>query len=264
MPKLTVNDIQTYYEVHGEGFPLVMIHGLGANLDWWDPRMVQELSKRFMTVMFDNRGAGRTDVSDRSYTIKLFADDTAALMDGLGISRAHVLGISMGGMIAQELVLNHPQKVEKLVLCSTMCGGENQVQPSAEVVGMLMADTSALSQEEVAKMVIPVILTEDFVKKNPGLVEIIVQQILKAPISDEPYRRQLSAIMEFDTHDRLPQMKTPTLILAGRKDILMPPGNAPILAKAIPGSKLVYLEKSAHGLVEDMDEVIDVVTDFLG
>jgi pimeloyl-ACP methyl ester carboxylesterase len=86
MPKVKVNDIRVYYEVHGEGFPLVMIHGLGANLDWWDPRMVRELSKRFMTVTFDNRGAGRTDVSDRRYTIRLFADDTVALMDGFATS----------------------------------------------------------------------------------------------------------------------------------------------------------------------------------
>ena len=94
MPKVRVNDIQIYYEVHGEGFPLVMIHGLGANSDWWEPRMVGEFSKRFMTVTFDNRGAGRTDISDRRYTIRLFADDTAGLMDALGISRAHVLGLN--------------------------------------------------------------------------------------------------------------------------------------------------------------------------
>lgn len=263
-PKVKVNDIQIFYEVHGEGSPLVMIMGLGANIDWWDPRLVQELSKRFMTVMFDNRGAGRTEVSDRRYTIRLFADDTAALMDGLGISRAHVLGISMGGMIAQELVLNYPQKVEKLVLCSTMCGGEKQVPPSMDVVGMFMADRSALSQKEIAKMWIPLLLTEDFAKKNPDLVELVMQQILKAPISDEAYRRQSGAILEFDTHDRLPQIKAPTLILCGRKDILVPPGNGPILAEAIPDAKLVYLERSAHGLVEDMDEVINSVTGFLG
>ncbi|HYB06547.1 MAG TPA: alpha/beta hydrolase [Nitrososphaerales archaeon] len=264
MPKLNVNDIQIYYEVHGEGIPLVMIMGLGANLDWWDPRMVQELSKRFMTVLFDNRGAGRTDVSDRNYTIRLLADDTAALMNGLGISRAHVLGISMGGMIAQELALNYPQKVEKLVLCSTFCGGEKSVLPSGDVMGTLTADRGTMSHEEVVKMVIPVILTEDFVKKNPELVELLMQRILKSPISVEPYRRQLSAVLEFNTHARLPQIKAPTLILCGRKDILVPPGNGPILAEAIPNSRLVYLERSAHALAEDMDEVINLVTGFLG
>ncbi len=264
MPKVRVNDIQIYYEVHGEGFPLVMIHGLAANLDWWDPRMVRELSRRFMTVMFDNRGAGRTDVSDRRYTIRLFADDTAGLMDGLGISRAHVLGLSMGGMIAQELVLNYPQKVERLVLCSTSCGGGRSVRASKDVMGMLMAGRSASSQKEGAEMMIPLFVTEDFAKKNPDLVELMMQRNLRAPISDEAYRRQSNAISEFDTHGRLPQIKAPTLILHGKKDILVPPGNGSVLAEAISNAKLVYLERSAHTLVEDMAEVVNAVTGFLG
>jgi pimeloyl-ACP methyl ester carboxylesterase len=264
IPKVRVNDIQIHYEVHGEGFPLIMIMGLSGNVDWWDPRMTQELSKKFKTVMFDNRGAGRTDVSDRRYTIRLFADDTAGLMDTLGISRANVLGISMGGMIAQELVLNYPKKVEKLVLCSTTCGGTRSVPPSKDVMGILMADGSILSQKETAKMTIPLLLTEDFIKKNPDLVELTIQQILKAPISNEAFKRQVNAIMEFDTHDRLPQIRAPTLILHGKQDILIPPGNGSILAEAIPNAKLVYLGKSAHGLVEEMNEVINSLTDFLG
>lgn len=260
---MRVNDIRIYYEVHGEGFPLIMIMGLGGNIDWWDPRMIQELSKKFKTVMFDNRGAGRTDVSDRRYTIRLFADDTAGLMDALGISRAHVLGISMGGMIAQELVLNYPKKVEKLVLCSTTCGGTTSVPPSEDVMGMLMADKSALSPEEIAKMTIPFLLTEDFIKKNPDFVELMKQQILKAPISNEAFMRQLNAIIEFDTHDRLPLIRAPTLILHGKQDILVRPRNGSILAEAIPDAKLVYLGKSAHGLAEETRVVINTLIDFL-
>jgi pimeloyl-ACP methyl ester carboxylesterase len=250
-----VNDIQIYYEVHGEGFPLVMIHGLGANLDWWEPRMVRELSKKFMTVLFDNRGAGRTEVSDRRYTMKLFADDTAGLMDGLGISRAHVLGLSMGGRIAQQLVLDYPQKVEKLVLCSASCGGKESVPASEDVRRMLVADRSAAARAAI---------TEDFVKNNPDLVEAIRQRILKAPISDEAYRRQMNASLESHTYERLSQIRTPTLILHGRKDILFPPENGAILAQAIRGAKLVYLERSGHALVEETDEVINAVTNFLG
>jgi 3-oxoadipate enol-lactonase len=232
MPKVRVNDIQIYYEVHGDGFPLIMIHGLGANIDWWNSHMVRELSKRFMTVMFDNRGAGRTDVSDRRYTIRLFADDTASLMDNLGISRAHVLGISMGGIIAQELVLNYPQKVEKFVLCPTSCGGRKAVQPSKDKMRLPIDDRSTLSEKE---RVVPTFLTEDFAKKNPDYVEIMIQRNSKAPISNEAYKRQLNAIMEFEgTYDRLPQIKAPTLILQGKKDILVHPGNGSILAEAIP------------------------------
>jgi pimeloyl-ACP methyl ester carboxylesterase len=257
MPKVRANDIQIYYEVRGEGFPLVMIHGLAASLDWWGNELglVEELSKRFMTVMFDNRGAGRTDVSDRRYTIRLFADDTAGLMDALGIPRAHVLGLSMGGRIAQELALDYPQKVEKLVLCSASCGGKESVRASEDVMRMLAAEKSAILRAA---------LTEDFVKKNPDLVELMRQRGLKAPISDDAYRRQLRASLESDTYGRLSHIKAPTLILAGRKDILMAPENGSIMAQAIPNAKLVYLENSGHMLVEDMDEVISSVIGFLG
>lgn len=263
MSKVKVNDIQIYYEVHGQGFPLIMIMGLSGNIDWWDPRMIRELSKKFKVVVFDNRGAGRTDISDRKYTIRLFADDTASLMDALGISKAYVLGISMGGMIAQELVLNYPEKVEKLILCSTNCGGSRSVPPSANVMEMLIADKSALSLEEITKMMIPLLLTEDFIKSNPNLVEFITQQVLKAPISEEAFIRQLNAIMEFDAYERLPQIKVPTLILHGKHDTLVPPDNASILAEAIPNAKLVYLENSAHGLVEEMEKTIHVILEFL-
>jgi len=263
MPKVKVNDIQIYYEVHGDGFPLLMITGLSANVDWWDPSLIQELSKNFKVVMFDNRGAGRTDVSDRKYTIKLFADDTAGLMDVLGISRAHVFGVSMGGMIAQELVLNYPEKVEKLVLCSTFCGGKKAVQPSRKVQELLSADRSAFSPEEIIRMSIPILLTEDFIKKNPDFVEFIIQQFLKAPISNEAFTQQAIAITEFDTYDRLSQIRAPTLILHGKKDILIPPENGSILAKAIPNAKLVYFKNSAHELIEEMEKMIPILLDFL-
>ncbi|MEM3731384.1 MAG: alpha/beta hydrolase [Candidatus Bathyarchaeia archaeon] len=263
MPKVKVNDIQIYYEIRGEGFPLIMIMGLSGNVDWWDPRLILELSKKFKIVMFDNRGSGRTDISDRRYTIRLFADDTASLMDTLGVRQAHVLGFSMGGMIAQELVLNYPEKVVKLVLCSTNCGGANSIQPSAEILEMLAADKSGFSQEEIAKMTVPLLLTEEFIKNNPGVVDILVKRILRAPISNEAFMRQLSAIMEFDTYERLPQIRVPTLILHGKKDVLVPPENAFILARAIPKAKLVYFENSAHGLMEEMDKVVKVLLDFL-
>jgi len=167
MPKVKVDDIQIYYEVKGEGFPLVMITGLGGNLEGWDPRLVEGLSKDFKLVMFDNRGAGRTGISNREYTIRLFADDTAGLMNTLGISKAHILGISMGGMIAQELVLNYPEKVSKLVLCSTYSGGSKAVQPSQKVSEMLTVDASTMSPEEWRrKIYLPLVYPDDFIEKT--------------------------------------------------------------------------------------------------
>jgi pimeloyl-ACP methyl ester carboxylesterase len=260
---LKVNDIQMYYEVHGEGLPLMMIAGLGANVGWWDPRWTQGLSEEFKTVVFDNRGAGHTEVSDEEYSIALFAADTAALMDAMGVSRAHVLGISMGGMIAQELAISHPEKVQKLVLCSTSCGGNKSILASEAVLAALTTDRSALSPEEIARTMIPLLVTEEFLRNNPELAEFAIQQMVKAPISNKAYMGQLKAILNFDACGRLSQIKTPTLILQGKRDILIPPENASILVEAIPNAKLVYFESSAHGLLEETETVLRTVLEFL-
>jgi pimeloyl-ACP methyl ester carboxylesterase len=278
MPKVKVNDIQIYYEVKGKGYPLVMIVGCGANLEAWDPRLIEELSKHFKLVLFDNRGAGRTDLSKGEYTIRLFADDTAGLMDALGISRAHVLGISMGGMIAQELAINYPEKVTKLTLCSTC----SQFHPSQELSRAVEAMISQSSMEELTELVLsfpfaneypkdllkenPTVvfcLTSEFIRENLGLARLLFQQGAQYPISPEGLKYQYSATLKFNTQARLKHVTAPTLILHGRKDLQMPPENGSTLAKAIPNAKLVYFEKSAHLLAEEMNEVIRAITEFL-
>jgi pimeloyl-ACP methyl ester carboxylesterase len=252
------------YEMKGEGFPLVMIIGFGVNLDYWNTRMIEELSKNFKTVVFDNRGTGRTDVSDKEYTIKLFADDTAGLMNALGISKAHILGWSMGGMIAQELALNYPEKVAKLVLYSTSCGGAKSVPMSQEASGMFMRFfAGGMSAEEAARMVIRLNFTNDFIDNNPDFVNLMIERILRIPASRETLMRQMTAIRNFSAFDRLSGIKAPTLVLSGKRDIVIPPENGSILVKAIPNARLACLEKSAHALTEDMEEVIKVITEFL-
>jgi len=112
-------------------------------------------------------------------------------------------------------------------------------------------------------MMLPVLFTEDFIQNNPDLVELSIQQMLRTPTSDETYMRQLNALMNFDTYERLSQIKVPTLILHGKRDVLVPPENGLTLAKAIQNAKLVYFEYSAHGLEEEMEKVISVLLDFL-
>jgi pimeloyl-ACP methyl ester carboxylesterase len=277
MPKVMVKDIQMYYEVKGEGFPLVMIQGLGGTLEGWDPRSVDGLSKHFKLILFDNRGAGRTDLSKGEYTIRLFADDTASLMNALGISKAYVLGMSMGGMIAQELAINYPQKVSKLILCSTSS------QPSYSKEGFRVLEAvSQLSVEEMTKLILsfpftldypqdllklyPMIVfgqTSEFDKENPDLVRRLLQQRTKHPTSQEGFRHQYDAVLGFNTQARLQQIKVPTLVLQGKKDRLVPPENGSILAKAIPNATLVYLENSAHVLLEETEEMLKVIIQFL-
>jgi pimeloyl-ACP methyl ester carboxylesterase len=264
MPKVKVNDIQMYYEVNGEGYPLVMIMGGGGNLDWWNPHMIEQLSKNFKVVTFDNRGTGRTDVSDKEFSIRLFADDTVGLMNALGISQANILGWSMGGFIAQELTLNYPEKVKKLILYSTSCGGVKSVPKSQEAAAMLMrVSAGGMSAEEYMRMTIRFGHTSDFIDNDPDFVELMIKRMLKAPTSPQVRMRQTGATMGFDSYDRLPRIKAPTLVLSGKRDIGVPPENGSILAKTIPKAKLVFFEKSGHALNEDMEEVIKVITEFL-
>jgi pimeloyl-ACP methyl ester carboxylesterase len=278
MPKVKVNDIQMYYEVKGEGFPLVMINGGNENLDCWDPRLIEALSRKFKLVLFDNRGAGRTDVSDREYTLGLLAGDTAGLMDALGISKAHILGISMGGMIAQELAINYPEKVSKLVLCST----NSRWSPSEEGSKILSAMERGCSLEELVEVYLsfpfvedyPIdfirrdptvvnVYSADFVKQNPDLVNGYYQRFWEHPPSKVGSKRQFTAVKEFNTQGRLHQISAPTLVLHGKKDFVCPPENGSILAEAISNTRLVFFEKSAHYLAEEMEEVIKAITEFL-
>ena len=268
MPKLKVRDIQMYYETKGDGFPLLLITGSMGNADCWDPLyFIPRLSERFKLIMFDNRGAGRTDVSDQEYSIRLFADDAAGLMEAMRIRRAHVLGFCMGGMIAQELALNYPEKVEKLVLVSTCCGGKKSVF-SPEAAQMVIDTSTALSKkgawdEEIAQKLVSHVFTEEFMREYPGAVDVAVQLVLTAPTSLEALVSQIYAVLTFDACDRLPQIKAPTLILAGKKDRCIPPENAEIMAKLIPNSRLVYFENSGHVLQEDIEKVTATVLEFL-
>ncbi len=119
MPKVKVDGVNLYYEIHGDGFPLLMIQGLSENVYSWDSPVIDGLSKHLKTVIFDNRGVGRSDDLVGDLTIESMAADALGLMDALNISQAHILGHSMGGMIAQEIALKFPERVKKLVLCST-------------------------------------------------------------------------------------------------------------------------------------------------
>ncbi|MHA1595260.1 MAG: alpha/beta fold hydrolase [Candidatus Baldrarchaeia archaeon] len=265
MPYARVRDINIFYETHGQGFPLVMIMGLGANKDWWPPPMISELSKKYKLILFDNRGAGRSDKPDVPYTIRMFADDTVGLMDALGIEKAHIFGVSMGGMIAQEVAINYPERVEKLILGCTTCGGKRFVPPSEEVLQSLMKVPSVPPEEAARKYIVPTLFTKEIIEKRKDLVEFFVKVYCIAPTPEHAYRRQLEAILRHDTCDRLHKIKAPTLILHGEEDVLLPPENSKILAELIPNSKLVIFKGTGHGFIaEAVDEVCKTILEFLG
>jgi len=263
MPKIKVNDINIYYEIHGVGFPLVMIMGFTGTSTFWSPYLIDGVSRHFKVIIFDNRGAGRTDKPDLDYTLKMMADDTAGLMDALGIERAHVLGLSMGGMIAQEFVLNHPEKVEKLILAGTHCGGSKAIFPPVEITDFLAGRTTKNNEEWIEREM-PYLYPEEFIKYNPDYIERRKQGYLKFPLPDQSRKRNMLAAGRFKAGRRLKIITVPVLVIHGKKDRMMAYQNAEILANNILGAKLVLFENLGHDLFSPEPEKVNkVILDFL-
>ena len=263
MEKIRAGEIEMAYQVSGAGHPLVMIQGLTANMDWWDPWFIDRLSQRYRVVTFDNRGAGRTEGPEGDFSVAQFADDTALLMDALGIEQAFVLGYSMGGMIAQELALRHPDKVEKLVLCATNCGPSGSVNASREILARLV-DRSGTPEELVDRFV-TLMFDRGFLAENTDMLDEFKRRCVIAPTSDHDAARQMMATITFDTFDRLGDIGVPTQVICGEEDILIPAENSRIIAGAVPGALLTEYPGAGHGfLFQCRDEFVADVLEFLG
>jgi len=251
MPHLTTRDgAKIYWEEHGAGDPLLLIMGLGATLEWWH-RLVPVLAPRYRTIVFDNRGAGRSDVPPGPYPIPTMAEDAVAVMDAAGVASAHVFGASMGGMIAQELALNHPSRVRSVILGCTACGGRQSVPAGKDVAAALSARTT-MTREEAMWAMVPYI----FDTSTPR--EVVAADLairLTSPVTDDGYFAQLQGIRAWTgTHDRLAGLTMPALVIHGETDRLVPAENGRIIAKAIPGSRLVMIPNASHIFFTDQFE----------
>lgn len=264
MPKIQINDFELYYSESGSGDPLMMIMGLGANSEWWDETSIERLSEHFKVIKMDNRGTGRSDKSNEAFTINNLAEDVAKLLDKINISRANILGLSMGGMIAQEIAINFPEKVSNLVLCSTFCGGPKSKFPSTEVVDILSKSRKGRSIEEIVDDFAQLLYTRDFIEDNPEIMQIKKANMSKYPISNDVYKKQGKAIFSHNACKKLKSIKSPTLIMHGREDVLIPPENAEIMHDLIPNSKLVIIDNTAHELFSQQTaQVLSKIIEFL-
>lgn len=265
-PDATVNEIRIHYTEVGQGDPLLLIMGFGMPGDAWLGSL--PFLQGFRTIYFDNRGTGRSESPEGPYTIEQMADDAAGLLDHLDIERAHVYGISMGGMIAQELALRHPEKVRSLVLGCTMCGGEQSKQPTPEVIELLVEVVSNMGKPDPASWIerqLPLLFPADWVEANPGIRDMLALMVpLMPPTPSDTAGKALAGIQAWGTYDRLPQIHVPTLVVHGDRDVLIPVENAHILAERIAGAKLHIVEGAGHGYpAQDPVGVHQVVTDFL-
>jgi pimeloyl-ACP methyl ester carboxylesterase len=252
LPKIQVNNIHIYYKILGEGNPFILIRGLSSSLDSWPPYSIDQFSKKFKTILFDNRGAGRTDVPDGKYSAKMMADDTIGLIDALNIKKTHLLGYSMGGCIAQEIAINYPNKVSKLILTSTWSGPSHGIvtpNPEENPFPEMLPLMKEGNYEGMARLLVSSLFPEDYKEENPHIIEKVVKNYTTHPPSPKGFEGQRAYVETFDTYDRLPEIKIPTLILHGTEDKIVPVENAKMLAERIPSAELFLFENTGHGMI---------------
>lgn len=262
MPVAKINNIDCYYEIHGKGRPLVLIAGLASDSQSWQP-IIGGLVKHFKVVVFDNRAIGRTRYPPESFQISTLALDTVCLLDVLAIDKADILGHSMGGCIAQEISVEYPERVNKLILAST-CAAIPQRNKS--LFGNLLKTLESESSYELfLREFFRLIFTTEYLS-DKKTIEAAVKSALDYPflVTPEGFRLQLEALSSFNSQERLNKIRSSTLLMVGRKDILVTPEETRLLADKIPFVKTLYLENAAHSFqVEQPELVIDKTIEFL-
>jgi pimeloyl-ACP methyl ester carboxylesterase len=249
-----------YHESSASGYPLVLINGFASTMDMWNPPLLALLARTFRVIVFDNRGSGYSSASDEPFSIPLFAEDTLALLDALGISRAHILGVSMGASVAQELVLTQPGRVDRLVLLSGTCGGRQGVRMQPEIWTRL-TDKSG-STEEIAVRMFSLLFPADWLQSHdPWKYCPVVREIT----SPENAARQADCFFAWPgSYNRLPGIRCLALVVTGTGDVVIPPENSRILAGRIAGARLAEIPDAGHGLqYQCPGKLATTVVDFL-
>jgi pimeloyl-ACP methyl ester carboxylesterase len=260
MPFVERGDARIWWDEEGEGDPILLIMGLGYSADMWF-RVWPRLSPRYRTIRFDNRGVGRTGVPDGPYPVELMAEDAIAVLDAAGVGAAHVFGASMGGFIAQELAVRHPERVRSLLLGCTGAGGADMVAAEPAAMEMALARAS-MSPEDAAEVAIPFVYSPTTPRSEID-EDFAVRMAL--PTSPEGYSNQLAGVVSWPgIGPRLKQVTAPTIVIHGRRDRLANPGNADVLGSLIPGAKVVLLDDASHVFFTDQtDAALDVILGFL-
>jgi pimeloyl-ACP methyl ester carboxylesterase len=260
MPKVRVKDIEMYYEIHGSGDPVVLIAGLTGTTKNWELQ-VPELEKHYRVLVFDNRGVGYTDKPDMPYSTRMFADDASGLMDKLGIAKAHIVGASMGGAIAQEFALNYPERVRSLTLSCTFHKADRYLMRILKVWREIAEKAGTIT---LMKEIIPWVFTREFYEAHEKEIEEVEKERIENPQPLRAFLNQCTACENHNTEGRLSKIKAPTLVIVGRDDLLTPPSFSEVIAKSIPGSELVVLGNSGHAFwTEVVDEAHKALFSFL-
>ena len=262
-----VGSVELYYEEHGTGDPLLLIMGLAADSQAW-MFQIPDFAKNYRVIAFDNRGVGRSSKPAGPYTIHEMADDTVGLLDELKIEKAHVVGVSMGGMIAQELVLRNPERVRALVLACTYPEPDADIERartftveqfggSVDASGGIHVDLKALNPMMFLQQLLPNVFNQSFIEKElPKLMQVF-SGALQYGFSMEAILGQVGAVMTHKATDRLHRIASPTLVITGDADRLVPPASSDVLAREIPNAKLVKIPGGSHGFNFETPDVFN-------
>jgi pimeloyl-ACP methyl ester carboxylesterase len=261
MPHASNGSIRIYYEESGKGDEvIVLIPGLGLTTLAWSG-VTRALSEDFRVIAVDPRGAGQSDKPDIEYTGRLNADDMVAVLDAAGVESAHIVGMSMGGMIGQELALNHPSRVRSLVLASTYAATDSWSQRLFEVRKQMILELGLLAQFKLSVMFV---FSPYAFRRMENQVAAIENSLTTKPPDKNAYVRQMTYCMTHDTRDRLKQIRVPTVVATGHYDILTSPIQGRELAEGIPRAEYVEFPEASHGLIfEEVESFSKFVRDFV-
>src|SRR5215204_3086955 len=269
--RVQVGDINIAYKRFGQGKPILFISGTSQTKDAWEPTLLLELAATNDTVIvFDNRGMGETKVGTRPFSIEQFANDTAGLLDALQIEKADVFGASLGSFIAQELTLNYPQKVDRLILHATYCGGNEAVYASGQAFVSIMTLNSPqvlrnMTSEQQAMILAQIMFPAGWLEEHPEILNTVIQLTPVRSASPEIIQQQgLASGTWKGSCDRLANITQPTLLIVGDQDLLTPSANSIMMAQRIPNSWLVIIQGTGHGMMLQVpNEFSAIVQTFL-
>jgi len=258
--KAKVNDFEMYYEDIGEGPPLVLIHGMGGDSSEWS-LLTPELSKEVRCIAVDLRGHGKSEKPDQPYTQDMFADDVAALLDTLGVDRAYICGLSMGGFVALKMALNHPEKVRGLILIDTAA---RMPAKSIEVGARWAKIFAEKGLEAYIEAEIRDIFHPMFARRHKDMVNHFAESMRTRDASTIARIQQGYLKSPLAIENDIKKIKVPTLIIHGREDEVVPVEEAEFMHRQIPNSQIAIIPFSGHAaLLERKDFFIDVILYFI-
>jgi pimeloyl-ACP methyl ester carboxylesterase len=250
-----------YWESAGRGEPVLLIMGLAlGGRAWW--RTVPVLSRSLRVITYDHRGVGGSESQSQTYTTEAMASDAVSVLDAAGVEKAHVYGISLGGLVAQQLGLRHPARVRSLVLGATHAGGPRVIAPDREVLGFFRR-RPGLPAEEAAWAAVPYSYGPRTRQEQVGRIAEDIARRLALPFPERAYSAQLRAALQHNCASKLQQLRVPTLVVHGLHDRVIPVRNAELMASALPDAQLRILRESGHLYATDEPEVDDAIGAFL-